>query len=54
MELIFKMTQGRFADRVNIKTNGKTFLMVDNIAAIKNKSRFDHGAVYFLEIKRPV
>jgi hypothetical protein len=50
----FKMIQGRFADWVNIKTNGKAFLVVDNITAIEKKGRFDHRAVYFLEIKRPV
>ena len=40
--LILKMVQAGLANGINIETDLKTFLVVNYIAAIKNKSRFDH------------
>ena len=44
------MAQCRFADRIDVETDIKTLLMVDNIAAVKKKSRFDHEFENFTKI----
>ena len=48
------MSQRLLANGINIKADREAFVVVDNIATVKQKRRFDHGAVNFLIIKIPV
>lgn len=48
------MRHGRFPNRKNMKADFKALLMIHHVAAVKEKSRFNHGTVDFSVIQIPV
>jgi len=47
----FKMTQGRFANGINVKPNRKTFLVIDNVTSVEDKSRLYHCFIDLAKIQ---
>jgi hypothetical protein len=45
-----EMGEFRFADRINVKSDFKKILMIEDIAAIENKGGFSHGLKNFFVI----